>query len=900
MRCTYVRRMRPGTPLPFRLSLCAAALGAMGVSAFAQQFAGSTFNESFLGVGGNQQSADLSLFAFGNRVLPGQYTVDVSVNSRNAGQASIRFDAKEGKNDAEPCLTRGMLDEWGVNVAVFPALATLADDVCVDLGAAVPDASFSYDSGKLYLSVSIPQAALKRSARGAVDPSRWDRGITAGMVDYQINFARHGGDNYRRGPDPFAVPRSAFDGNPFDEPYEEPRRNSLFVGLRAGFNHGNWRFRHFSNYSRGTEGKGRWQAVNTYAQRDLASLGAQLLVGDGSTPGNFFDSVPFRGVQLASDEAMLPDSQQGYAPTIRGIAQTNARVTVRQNGYTIYSTFVAPGAFVIDDLYPTASSGDLEVIVKEADGRETRYIQAFSAVPTLLREGTWRFSATVGKYRRAPGDDYIPYGGGIAQLPWGLPRRSRAEPAFAQATVAHGLGNDYSVYGGLIASGRYQSVMAGVGKNMRAFGAVSADLSAARTVLPLPLLVDRTYNGQSVRFLYSKAFDAGTTVRVAGYRYSTSGYRTFQEAADMQGLDPRERLNNRRNELRLELSQSLGDWGAMFASARQQSYWGTSAKDSLVQIGYSGNYKRFSYSIYYSRSTSYRSNTPSNQIMFTVSIPLGASGASAQYAVTHERKGRTSQQASVFGSALEDSRLNYSVSANRVDEEQSSTGSLGVSYLSPIGRFDLSHSQGPSYRQTSFGVAGGLLAHSGGVTLSQPMGDTIALVQAPKASGVGIESRPGVATDWAGNAVVANVSPYRANRLALRTQDLGERVEVRNAATEVVPTRGAVVVAKFETAVGHRLMLTLTGRKGEPLPFGAVVENEAGQEMGIVGPDGQAFVTGAEPSGRLTVRWGQREEDRCTVPYSVPEERNPLPIREMDGQCETPAGSKGTQQKEVK
>ena len=40
---------------------------------------------------------------------------------------------------------------------------------------------------------------------------------------------------------------------------------------------------------------------------------------------------------------MLPDSLSGYAPTIRGVAQTNARVTVRQNGYIIYSTYVPPG-----------------------------------------------------------------------------------------------------------------------------------------------------------------------------------------------------------------------------------------------------------------------------------------------------------------------------------------------------------------------------------------------------------------------------------------------------------------------------------------------------------------------------------------------------------------------------
>ncbi|WP_431511749.1 fimbria/pilus outer membrane usher protein [Variovorax sp. DAIF25] len=878
---------RPRPAAPFRLGLCAAALGALGSPVFAQEFAASTFNKDFLGVGGDQQNADLSLFAFGNRVLPGRYTIDVSVNDRRVGQAVIDFDAKKGKTDAEPCLTRSMLDDWGVNVAVFSSLTSLAGDACVDLGTAIPDASFSYDSGKLHLAVSIPQAAMKRSVRGAVDPSKWDRGITAGMVDYQVNFARHGGDDYRRGPDPFAIPNGVFDGNPFRERRKEPRRDILFLGLRGGFNYGDWRLRHFSTYSRGTDGRARWQAVNTYAQRDLHSLHAQLLIGDGSTPGNLFDSVPFRGVQLASDESMLPDSQQGYAPTIRGIAQTNARVTVRQNGYAIYSTFVAPGAFVIDDLYPTASSGDLEVVVTEADGREIKFIQAFSAVPTLLREGTWRFSATVGKYRRAPGDEFIPsyHGdGGLSSWPWIRSQRSRAEPAFVQGTVARGLSDGYSVYGGLIAAGRYQSVMAGVGKNMRAFGAVSADLAAARAVVPQPLLTDRTYNGQSVRFLYAKAFDAGTTVRVAGYRYSTSGYRTFQEAADMQGLDPRERLHNRRNELRLELSQSLGEWGAVFASARQQSYWGTSAKDSLVQIGYSGNYKQFGYSVYYNRSSSYLGRAPSNQIMFSLSIPLGSFGTSAQYAVTHDRDGRTNQQVSLFGTALEDSRLSYSVSANHV-EQQGSTGSASVSYLAPVGRFDLSHSQGSNYRQTSFSMAGGLLAHGGGVTLSQPLGDTIALVQLPKASGVGIESQPGVATDWAGNAVVSNVSPYRANRLAVRTQDLGDTMDVKNAATEVVPTRGAVVRAVFETAVGYRVMLTLTRANGEPLPFGSRVESETGQEMGIVGPDGQAFVSGVEQSGRLIVRWGQREEDRCTVSYSLPDEPSPSPIREAKSSC---------------
>ena len=859
---------------PFRRALCAALLGTLGVSGHAEpQVLASNFNEEFLGLGGDQPHADLSLFSFGNRVLAGQYRVDVSLNERGAGQTDIRFVEKEGKGDAVPCLTRRMLDDWGVNVAVFPALAGAADDACIDLGAAIPDASFSYDGGKQRLFVSIPQAALKRSARGAVGPEKWDKGITAGMLDYQFNFARYSGDNYRNDPRPQGTPQNVFDGNPFDDRTKALQRNTLFAGLRAGFNYGDWRFRHFSTYNRGIDGQGRWQAINSYAQRDLASINGQLLIGDGNTPGNFFDSLPFRGVQLASDDAMLPDSQQGYAPTIRGVAQTNARVTVRQNGYVVYSTFVAPGAFVIDDLYPTASSGDLEVTITEADGRQTKYIQAFSAVPTLLREGTWRYSATVGRYRNS-------YDGSVIGA-----HPSLAQPTFMQATLARGLGQEFTLYGGLLAANMYQSVLLGMGKNLRDFGAVSVDLSSARTTDRTPVNGVKTYDGQSLRFLYSKSFlDSGTNFRVAGYRYSTSGFRTFQEAVQMQDLQPFEAFNSRRNELRFELSQQIGDLGSVFASARQQSYWGTDAKDRLIQLGYSGSYKQFGYSVFYNQTRSLN-RPPLRQLMFTLSIPLGDTRANAQYMATRDNTGRVNQQASLYGSAFDDSRLTYNVTAGTANQGGGDTGSGSASYLSQIGRFDLGHSQGRAYGQSTFGMAGGMLFHGGGITLSQPLGETIGLVQAPKAQGVGIESQPGVATDAAGHAVIPNLTPYRLNRLALRTADLGDTVEVKNAATEVVPTRGAVVVAKFETSVGYRLLMTLTDLKGQMLPLGSKIENEAGQEVGIVGPDGQAFVTGAGQSGRLTVRWGQRPGDQCVVPYSLPEEKSPPPIRELTGQC---------------
>ena len=45
----------------------------------------------------------------------------------------------------------------------------------------------------------------------------------------------------------------------------------------------------------------------------------------------FLTAVSFRGVQLASDDNMLPDSLKGFAPVVRGIAKSNAQITIKQN-----------------------------------------------------------------------------------------------------------------------------------------------------------------------------------------------------------------------------------------------------------------------------------------------------------------------------------------------------------------------------------------------------------------------------------------------------------------------------------------------------------------------------------------------------------------------------------------
>lgn len=139
--------------------------------------------------------------------------------------------------------------------------------------------------------------------------------------------------------------------------------------------------------------------MSSTLQRVIIPFKSELTLGDTWSSSDVFDSVSIRGAKLESDENMLPDSQSGFAPTVRGIAKSNAQVTIKQNGYVIYQTYTPPGPFEINDLNPTSSAGDLEVTIKESDNSETIYTIPYAAVPILQREGHIKYSATAGKYR---------------------------------------------------------------------------------------------------------------------------------------------------------------------------------------------------------------------------------------------------------------------------------------------------------------------------------------------------------------------------------------------------------------------------------------------------------------------------------------------------------------------
>lgn len=839
------------------------------------------FNPAFLS-DGKGQVADLSSFENGGGQAPGIYRVDVFLNNDFIISQDVEFKAVKSLNVVTTtesddtglmaCLSAKTLRDMGLDLSIPPEKNKTADGECVNIATLIEGAKASFDFGHQRLDLSVPQVAMKNMARGYISPEKWDQGINALLLNYSFS-----GSNSQ-------------DGN--------SKSSSNFLGLNGGVNIGPWRYRDYSTLNRITSSNGKTtnelQHVSSYLERTIISLKSELTAGDSYTSGDIFDSVSFRGVQLSSDDNMLPDSLKGFAPTVRGIAKSNAQVTIKQNGYVVYQTNVAPGAFAIDDLYPTSSSGDLVIEVKEQNGTIQTYSVPYSAVPLLQREGRMKYSLTAAHYRTNNSQqDEIPFTQGT--LTWGLP---------------HG----FTLYGGSQLSARYKAYALGTGLNMGNWGAISADITHANSTL----IDDTQHSGQSIRMLYAKSLnDYGTNFQLLGYRYSTSGYYTFADTTykhmDGYNSDPENEdddLNNdhphwfdyynlyytKRGKLQVNISQQLGGLGSIYLSGSQQTYWHSDSKDTLVQLGYNTTWHEINMGLSYNYSKSSGQPTADQMVALNISLPIGkwlspagsnaSSNAFATLSMNQDNHGSVTQNAGVSGTLLEGNNLSYSVQQGYGNQGTGNSGNASLAHQGGYGNSNIgyNYSDNGNSQQVTYGVSGGVIAHRHGITFSQPLGETNVLVAAPGAGNVKVENATGVKTDWRGYAVLPYANTYRKNRVALDTSSLGDKVDLDDAVVDVVPTKGALVEAAFKAHVGIRALLTLL-HNNEPVPFGATVTRDDEGSGSIVGEDGQVYLSGLAQKGTLKVQWGEGSDQACIASYQLPDDAENAAVTQVNVIC---------------
>lgn len=810
------------------------------------EFAQVEFESGFLQ--GGAGAIDVTRYERGNVVRPGRYTPDIYVDGHWIGRVEVGFNAAPNTPDAQPCFNRALIDQIGVDRVRLPEhiRATFDHaDACLRLGQIIPDASVSFDFGEQRLDLSIPQIAMRRSARGYVSPDQWTAGVPVAMLGYNINTYH----SQMRG---------------------QYGNTQGYVGLDGGFNVQRWHFRHSGSFSWDDRGERRYQNLATYVQRDVAAWSSQLVVGDTYTSGDLFDSTSFRGVRLYTDDRMLPESQRGYAPVVRGVANSNAKVTITQNGMRLYETTVAPGAFVIDDLYPTGYGGDLHVTVTEADGSVHSFSVPFAAIPLSLRPGQNRYSFTAGAVRNL----------------------DKTSPLFVQATWQRGFTNSVTGYGGMTAANGYLSAMLG-GVLNTSWGAIGADVTHASTQIP----GERRYAGQSFRLSYAKTVaETGTNIAIAAYRYSTSGFFGLTDAMRARdqavvGIRSAD-LYRQRNRASLTLSQQFSEkWGSVNATVSAATYWNRGGSDVDYTIGYNNTFRNVSYNVSATRQRKPFAGS-STMIYAGLSIPLGRTRpAIVSTNFNHDSRGSTQWQTALSGSVGEEGRLAYGVNVTRGASRGNSQTSGGANFTYRGAIAEMSGSVGASdeYQQYSVGLRGAIVAHPGGVSLSQPVGETFAIVSAPHAAGARIVNATGVRIGRNGYAIVPYLSPFAINDVTIDPKGLSTDIELRETSQHVAPLAGAVPMLRFKTVYGRSAVIRVLQPDGTPLPFGATVKDRKGVDVGVVGQGGKIFARGLADHGELTVTWGTADAaSTCRLSYALPLRKRSSgyqPPQSLDQRC---------------
>jgi len=834
--CTFFHRpSRPksvGAPTQVSVLFRYIALGTVVFSStvtFAstdETFKKSTFSTHFLQNGG--QGVDLNDFLQGSTVVAGTYRVDIYINRSLVGRQDVSFTKQETTGKVEACLTIPIFESLGLDLKPLRNAGKLDEtgaELCYDLVSLIEQSSVEYDASRQHLSIGVPQASMLRSARGYVDPALWDAGVPAAFANYNITGRR----NTTRA------------GN----------NDSYSVGLNNGINLGPWRLRNDSNIS-STEASGVTLTSNrTFAQRDITLLKSQLTLGQTFTSSQVFDSVRIKGLTLASDDSMLPDSLRGYAPTIRGDAETNATIEVRQNNYLLYSTTVAPGPFVIDDIYPNGSNGDLEITVIEADGRRRVTTQAFASLPQMVRRGTFRYNLAMGQY-----DSNGYYG---------------VAPMVGIAGLAYGAADNTTLFGGVQWAQDFSAINLGASQNT-AIGAFSADVTQSTSTNA----AGQRSKGQSARLLYSKTLaSTDTTFSLASYRYSTEGYRTLNEhVSDMDFNDPHRRGGRAKSRFDLTLNQSLGGrkYGALYLRMGEQRYWNLPGKTRQFSLGYGGNWGAMTYKLNATqtlRPDASRAKSAGTRVSLSLSFPLGSSSRPTRVSSTlaTDNNGAHSLQTGANGSVMGRDDLFYSVNAGH-ESLGGKTFSGNLNGTTPVAQVSAGYAQGDTFKSLNGAAVGSIVVHAGGINFGQTVGENFTLVEVPGAAGIPVGNNAGVTTGANGYAVVPNSQPYRTNWINLDSSQLGADIEIDNPTQQVIPRRGSVTVARFNIKQGRRVQFELVKADGTPMPFGTRVENAEGALLAIADPSGQALVLVESDKGTLNIKSGALA---CEAGYALPE-----------------------------
>lgn len=790
-------------------------------------FADTEFNTDVLDIG-DRSKVDLSRFSDANYVMPGTYLLDIKINQKPLPRRSIQYLPATDKNSSKVCLPPDLIEKMALKESAARKVILWHDNQCADISA-IAGATISPRIGGGVLAISIPQAWMKYSDPNWTPPEQWDDGIPGLLLDYSVSGQ---------------VGKQSHSGN--------TSQNFSSYGT-LGANLSSWRLRadyqsNFNQQAGVRTSNFDWNRI--YAYRALPMQAAKLTVGEVFLDSNVFDSYRFTGLNLASDERMLPPSLQGYAPQVRGIARSNAKVTVLQEGRTLYQTTVPAGPFVIQDLNSSVR-GRLEVRVEEQDGSVSTFQVDTATIPYLTRPGYVRYNIALGRPSNS--------------------NHKLQGPFFSASDFSWGISNAWSLYGGSLLAGDYNAWALGLGRDLSVFGAMSVDMTQSFARLP----DEPTASGMSFKVNYAKRFDDyNSQITFAGYRFSQRKFMSMAQYLQTRYNNYDDRYSGREKELyTLTASKTFMAEDSIkaitaYLTYSHQTYWDARAQNryglSASKMFNIADYNNVTASLAAFRTTYHGKTDDSIMLNFTVPIDdrrrIGYSLQTNNSDVTqvasynnYTDPNNTWQVSSGFNQDGKPLVRGYytrnasfgSLNAN-ASYQQDNYSSVGGTFRSGI-------------TATQYGLAAHQNSSNGG---SRLMLDTSGIAGVPINNGRAYSNGLGL-------AVISDITSYYNTDTRIDVNKLADDVEATRSVVQGTLTEGAIGYRRFEVVKGSKLLAVIKLADGSEPPFGATVLNEQGREMAVVSDGGSVFLTGVQPEEKLDVAWEGQRQCRVIVPGSA-------------------------------
>ncbi len=778
--------------------------------------------------GGASQDIDLKRFGGSNSIPTGIYSLNTNINDQSLGQLTLQFKHLDASRGAVLCVDEKLLQYLDIRKDI---LEKLPKEECLTIKNLNPDAYYDADLSALSLNISLPLVILNNRPVGYIAPELFDRGVASAFLGYDFNTYY-----------------SKLDG------YEKTISN--YLSLNGGINLGGLNFRHAGSFSSSDSGLGDYNSYLNTISTDILSLKARVTAGEFNTNTYYIDSAQIVGAQLASDIGMRPMSQRSYAPMIKGVANTNALVSVFQNGRKVYERTVPAGEFEINDLTAVSNNGDLTVQVTENGGEKHSFIVPLQGSMNVIRIGQFNYSAAMGKYKlnNKISDDYI-----------------------SQFSFEYGLSNYVTLYAGTNISNPFKSYLLGVGTNTH-LGGMKFDVEHSNSTL-----IENERSGQKYQIAYQyNHAPLGTSINV-GTQYQSREYMTLSNTMAMRNTDNLDnaeidnifRTYRLKQQFNISLHQSLKEnkYGSVYVSASQNNYWNSSKDFVQYSIGYSNNWKRLGYSLNLSQSpTNLEFGAKEKKVYLSLSLPLewGRKRTQVYSNIQHaDSYGKpTSVNLGISGTLGDSNQLNYGLTSNNnwSDAQSQSSVSMNMNYNLP--QIQLGTVLGRGTDQTQYGLSarGAVVLHKYGLTAANNISDTFAIVHAKDAKGAEITNAWGAKIDRYGNAIYSNLSPYEVNNISVDSNDLPIDINLKSNQAEIIPRRFSSTMIEFKTIKTSNILLNVQVNNGQKIPIGVRALDTKGKVIGMFGQANQLFVEQAgQLENNIKVIWGTSNQYACQI-----------------------------------